>query len=905
MSWIPDRYRELRTLLRPDRLQDDVDEELAFHIEERIAELRASGLDESAAREQALRRFGDVTRFRAETCEIDRSTQREQRRMEIFDAVRRETQQSLRALLRTPVFTTVAVLTLGLGIGATTAIFSLLDSIVLRPLPYPEPDRLVQISHAVPGIQEGQEWGNSIGSYLHYREANASFQEFGAAAAATFTVSGEGEAERMGAATVSESLFRVLGARAAVGRLFTAEEDRPGEDRVVLLSHEIWQSRYSGDPDIIGRTININAVPIPVVGVLQPGFSLPEHETHFWLPLQMDPARADINQHLMFTTYARLLPGVSPEAAQADLQRLLANLPELYPNAYGGTWLERTGFAPRVHALRDVVLGGTGGRAGIDRVLWMLLGAVSLVLLIACANVANLMMVRAEARRRELTVRSALGAERAHLALNYLTESMLFTAAAALLGIVLAYGGIQLLLATAPATLPRLADVGLSANALIFAIGVSLATGIIFGLGPAIRSSYDFGELRESGRGATVSRRRQFARNGLVVGQVALALILLAAGGLMLQSFLNLRSVQTGLDGERVLTFNVTLPWARYQDEAAVFQFQRDFVEGLQGVPGVEVAGATSSLPLAGAGGCSHTVGENSTSGGCVPTVFVLPGYFEALGIHVRGATPTWSDLERRADGAVISQALAERLWPGEDPVGRRLISFQDGPPWYTVVGVAADVRADGLDQPPVQAVYYPVRRPDAEGYWGPNAQRSMGFVVRTTLDRPELLTPAVRGLLREMDPEVPLSLSRTMPDVIMSSPTMARTSFTMLLLGLAAFMALFLSAVGLYGVIAYLVGRRRAEIGVRMALGARVSEVARMVVLQSVRLAALGIVVGVGGALILTSSLQSLLYDVVPADPFILALVSIVLLMVAVMASAVPASRAARTDPSEALRAD
>ena len=905
MNWIPDRYRELRSRLRPERIADDVDEELELHLALRAAELEATGLSPASAREEALRRFGSVQHYRAQTCAIDESIRRERRRMEILDAVRRETRQSLRALLRTPVFTVVAVLTLALGIGATTAIFTLLDSIVLRPLPYPEPDRLVQINHAVPGVQEGQECGNSIGSYLYYGEASTSFAGWGAASATTLTISGDGDAERLGAATASESLFRVLGARMVRGRLFTPEEDSPGADRVVVLSHEIWQARYGGDPDIIGRTIHINAVPTPVVGVLEPGFSLPNHETHFWLPLQMDPARADINAHMMFTTYARLAPDIMPEAAQADLERLVPNLPGLYPNAYGGTWIERTGFTPRVHALRDVVLGATGDRAGVDRVLWMLLGAVSLVLLIACANVANLMLVRAEARRRELSVRAALGAERAHMAVHYLTESMLLTGTAALLGILLAFGGVQLLLASAPATLPRLADVALSANALLFAIGVSAVTGLFFGLVPIIRSAADFTELRESGRGLTVSRRRQLVRNGLVVGQVALALVLLAAGGLMFQSFLNLRAVQSGVEGERVLTFNVTLPWARYQDEAAVFRFQQQFVERLEALPGVDVAGATSSLPLAGVGGCSHTVGEDSTTGGCVPTVFVLPGYFEALGIGVRGAAPSWSDLERRADGAVISRALAERLWPGQDPLGRRLISFQDGPPWYTVIGVADDVRAEGLDQPPTQAVYYPVRRPDAEGYWGPELQRGMGFVVRTTLDRPDLLTPDVRSMLREMDPEVPLSLTRTMEDVIMSSETMARTSFTMLLLGLAAFMALFLSGVGLYGVIAYLVGRRRAEIGVRMALGARVSEVARMVVLQSVRLTVVGIVLGIVGALALTRSLQSLLYDVVPADPLTLVLVSGVLLTVAVLASIVPAGRAARTPPSDALRAD
>jgi putative ABC transport system permease protein len=905
MSLIPDRYRELRTRLRPERIEDDVDEELLLHVEMRAAELRAAGFSDAAAREEALRRFGDMGTYRAQTCAIEESILRERRRMEIRDAVRRESRHSLRSLLRAPVFTGVAVLTLGLGIGATTAIFTLLDSIVLRPLAYPQPDRLVQINHAVPLVQEGQEWGNSIGSYLHYGEASGSFEELGAATQTTFSVSGDGEAERIDGALVSASLLRVLGAGTVLGRLITEEDDQPGVDPVALVSHEIWQSRYQSDPGLVGSTINLNARPVTVVGVLQPGFSLPNHQTHFWLPRQLNPANADINAHMMFVTYARLLPGVTPEAAQADLQRLTANLPELFPNAYGGDWIERSGFSPRVHPLRSVVLGGAGGGTGIDRALWLLLGAVSLVLLIACANAANLMLVRAEARRREHTVRAALGAERGHMAVHYLTESMLLTGAAALLGLLLAYAGIQLLVAAAPATLPRLGEIALSTNALLFTIVVSIVTGLLFGLLPVVRWSANFSELREGGRGSTMSRPRQLVRNGLVVGQVGLAVVLLAAGGLMLRSFVNLRSVDAGVDAVNVLTFNVTLPAARYGEEESVFLFQEEFVRRVDALGGVQVTSGTSSLPFNDIGGCTYTVGENSTTGGCVPTTHVLPGYFEALGIGVSGTAFTWSDLAQRADGAVVSRALAQRLWPGEDPIGRRIISYQDGPPWYTVIGVADDVRADGLDKPPVQVVYYPTRRPAGEGYWGPATQRGIAFVVRTGMDRPELITRQLRNILRDMDVEVPLSNVRTMSDVIMRSEIMARTTFTMTLLGIAAAMALFLSAVGLYGVIAYLVGRRRAEIGVRMALGARVGQVARQVMLQSVQLTAIGIALGVAAALLTMRVLASLLFEVQPADPLTLVIVSVLLLFVAMLASVLPAQRAARTDPTEALRGD
>ncbi|CAN5616447.1 ABC transporter permease [soil metagenome] len=906
MSWIPDRYSALRSLLSATRVEDDVDEEFELHVQLRTADLMAAGMTEEAAREEALRRFGNIATYRGETCAIDESVLRERRRMEVMDAVGRETRHSVRSLLRAPVFTVVAVITLGLGIGATTAIYTLLDAVVLRPLPYPDPDRIVQINHAVPLIQEGQEWGNSIGSYLHYAETNGSFEELAAASRTTFSVSGDGDAERLDGAVASASLFRVLGGRTAHGSLINDDDDQQGVDRVALISHEIWQTRYDADPAVIGRTINLNAVPVTVVGVLEPGFSLPNHQTHFWLPLQMNRARADINAHTMFVTYARLRPGVAPEAAQAELSRLSQALPELLPNAYGGNWIERTGFAPRVHPLRSMVLGNaSGGRVGMDSVLWLLLGAVSLVLLIACANVANLMLVRAEARRSELTVRAALGAERAHMAVHYLTESMILTGAAALLGIALAWAGVQLLLATAQTTLPRLGDVGMSANGVIFAIGVSIVTGLIFGLAPVLLGRTNFAELRESGRGMTASRERQFARNTLVVVQVGMALVLLASGTLMLQSFLNLRNIESGIDPANALTFTVTLPYARYGDESSVYRFQQELAQRVAALPGVSTVSGTGTLPLAGWSGCAHTIGEGSEHNGCVPVVHVMPDYFETLGIGLSGEAFTWSDMEQRRNHAVISRALADRLWPGEDPIGRRIISYQDGPPWYTITGVADDVLSDGLDQPPIQAIYYPTRRPPGNDYWGPDAIRTLTLVARTDIDRPETLTAGVRGVLRELDPEVPLAQVRTMEDVVMTSEKMARTTFTMMLLGIAAVIALFLSAVGLYGVIAYLVGRRRAEIGVRMALGARVSEVARLVIMQSVRLTAVGIAIGIAAALVVTRSLTSLLWGVEPANPVTLAAVSALLLVVAVLASALPARRAARTHPSEALRAD
>jgi putative ABC transport system permease protein len=903
VSWIPDRYRELRSRLRPERLEDDVDEELAFHLRQRAADLETDGLPPDVAWDEALRRFGNVTQFREEMLAIDTSVLKERRRMEVFDSIRRETRYSLRALARAPVFTIVAVLTLGAGIGATTSIFTLIDSIVLRPLPYPDQDRLVQLRHAVPGVNEGDTWGNSVASYFHYLDNNRTLEAQGAYSTSVYNLALEGGAERVTGASVTPSLFDVLGIRAERGRLFTDDDVYEGAEPIAVIGWELWQTQYGGDPGIVGRTVQINSVPVTVIGVVPAGTSLPitGHTTNVWRPFFLNRSQPAVNSHWV-GTYAKLLPGVTPEGAQADIQRLTAELPEIFPGAYGAAFMETSGFRADVITVRELVLGG------VDRILWLLLGAVALVLLIACANVANLLLVRAEARRREQTVRAAMGAERAHFAMHYLTESLLLAIAAGAFGVLLAFGALKVMVATAPATLPRLDQVALSGTGLMFALILALATGLVFGIVPALRSHTNFDELRESGRGMTTSRKRRLVHGTLVVAQVGVAVVLLAAGGLMLQSFMNLRNVDSGIDEQNVLTFQIFMPGSRYPTYQELYNFEQEFARGIRALPGVETVGTTTMLPLSGAGGCSYTVAENQVFGPgveppCLATIFIMPGYFEAMRIPVQGDVFTASDVERRTGGVVVSRALAERTWPGEDPIGKGIISYQDGPPWYRVIGVADDVRARGLDQPPEEAVYYPVLSIEGAQQIGPF--RGPTYVVRTASADPMQLREPIRQLLVSMDPEVPMANPRTMEEVVMTSPTMARATFTMTLLGISAAMALFLSAVGLYGVIAYLVGRRRAEIGVRMALGARVTEVARLVVLQSVRLTAVGIVVGVGVALLSTRVLASLLFEVQPADPLTLMMVSALLLLVAVLASAIPAHRAARTDPSEALRAD
>lgn len=900
MSWIPDRYRELRSLLGRQQLEEDVDEELQHHLELRAADLERTGLSAAAAREEALRRFGDVSSVRRETCGIERDIRRERRRMEIMDAVRREMRQAFRSLARAPLFTGVAILTLGLGIGATTAIFTLIDSIVLRPLPYPEPDRLVQIRHAVPKVGPDQKWGNTVAGYFFYRDRNQAFDAFGAYSSGTFSLSGDGSAERVDAAAVSASLLDVLGVTAVRGRLFSEAEDLPGADPVVMISEELWESRYGGDPGIIGRAISVNAEPATVVGIVERGTRLPLSPVQIWRPMQLDRSAPPVNSHYV-NVYARMRDGVTPAAALSDLQRLAAMMPDAFPGIYSEAWYASTGFAPDVTTLREHVLGR------MDGVLWLVLAAVSVVLLIAAANVANLHLVRAETRRREQTVRSAMGAERAHFAVQYLAESTVIGLLSAVVGIVLAYAGVRLLVLLSPPGVPRLDQVSLGAGSIAFAAGAALLLALIFGIVPALRWRTNYAELRESGRGMTASRDRQLARSGLVVGQVGLALVLLTAGGLMLQSFINLRNVESGIESDGLLTFQIYPPFVRYPTQDDQLRFRQDLADRIRALPGVTNVSATVMLPFSGESGCVYTTVEgrvytSTDRPPCLPTTQVLPGYFEAMGIDVAGETFSRIDLERAAGKAIVSRAFAQRMWPDADPIGRGVISYQDGPPWYRVIGVADDVRSAGLDRPPVEAIYYLPRAIEGACCSGspPN-----NFVVRAGSADSPALAQEIRDIVLSMDPEVPVSGLRTMNDVIRSSDAVARGSFTLLLLGISAVMALFLSAVGLYGVIAYLVGSRRAEIGVRMALGARVGQVARMVVMQSLRLALVGIAIGIVGSLLASRALTSLLFEVEPGDPRVFVLVTLVLLTVAVLASLLPARRAARVDPSDALRAD
>jgi putative ABC transport system permease protein len=787
---------------------------------------------------------------------------------------------------------------------------------VLRPLPYPESDRLVSVLHpaSVPASGE-RKWGLSFGSYLQFKNGMKSISDIGLYTTSSTTVVGEGSAEMVSMGRATPSVFTVLRAKPELGRLFAEHDDFPDSSSIAIISHEFWQRRFGGDPAIIGQRLRTaGGGNYEIIGVTEPGLGLPMPgpfsstqnlsglSVDVWFPLRINTNGPFYNNH-PWVGLARLAPGATVERAQLEVSTIMRRFTEILPTVYSERFMKQYNFRGEVAPLKDSVLGPS-----LPGVLWAVFGSVLLVLLIAVANVANLFVVRMDSRRRESTIRTALGADRAHMATHYLSESLLLCVTAAVAGIGLSALAIRALMAIAPQNIPRLSAVSLSWASIGFALALAVVMGAIFGTMPLTRR-LDLAMLREGGRGLSTSRTQQNLRQGLIVAQMAFALVLLASAGLLIRSFMHLRSVEPGLDPSNTLSFQVSLPFAQYDTREKAGVFHRDFQQRIAALPGVEVVGSVSSVPLNGSygTGCSVVFRENKpyASGEqtpCVPTVTAAPGFFEALRIKVRGRTLTWSDFDQRSQAAVITKALADRMWPGEDPIGKGIRTWgPDEKSWYRIVGVVPELRAEALDQKPTEAVFYPATS------FSPNTRdgsfNDLAYLVRVKSGNPLALVPTIRRILNEMSPRTPFMEPRTMDSIVAQS--MQRTSFIMILLGISAAVALLLSAVGIYGVISYIVTQRRFEIGVRIALGARVSEVARMVLMQSVRLAVAGVVLGLAGTWAVTSLLQSLLFGVSAMDPLVLAVMPVVQVGIATVATLAPARRAARIDPLEALRAN
>ncbi|HET7551159.1 MAG TPA: ABC transporter permease [Gemmatimonadaceae bacterium] len=827
-------------------------------------------------------------------------------------SIAQDLRYAARSLRRSPGFTIVAILTLGLGLGATAAIFTLLNAVVLQPLPYPEPDRLVDIGSRWPGVNADMRIGISPANYFYFRDHSRTLEDVGVYLTSEATITGDDHPERVRVAEASAGVLRALRAKAALGRIISEDDDQPASTApgsvapgpsapVAVLSHDFWERRYGGDPNVIGKTMWIDSRAVPIVGVLEQGVQLPDQDVDVWQALGLNPVGRATNWH-MFGAIARLRAGATIDQARSELAAVSSRVVELFPTAYSDAFMKDTSFRFDVASMRSIVLGDVG------RSLWILFGTVGLVLLIACFNVANLFLARTESRQQETAIRMALGARSTQLARHYLTESALLSLFAAALGIAFAGGAVRLLLAFSPTWIPRLSMVRLGWESVAFTVFISLAAAAAFGLFPVVAARRTARGSRRSGaRGSTATRKQHAVRSTLVVVQMALALVLLAAAGLMLRSFAKLRSVDPGVRPEGILAMELHLPSQRYTSYEQVSAFYKELTSRLEGLPGVTRASVTTELPLTVTGfGCNAVFVEDqppapNVNPPCVDVSTVSPGFFNSLGIRVRGRIPDWSDIESRSGAVVVSKALAQRFWPGEDPIGKGIRAQGFREPFYRVVGVTEDVRYNGLDKPPTEMVYFPLLPMEDAPLWSP--QRSVTLVVKSASAHPEQLAATVRRTLAGIDSDIPLANVRTMNEVVAKS--MARTSLTMLLLAIAGGMALVLAAVGLYGVISYIVSRRTREIGIRVALGAQVAEVIRSVTLQSLRLALLGTAAGVIGALMLTRFLRSMLFEVNPTDPLVLAGVSLVLVVVALAASYMPARRAAKIDPVIALRAE
>jgi predicted permease len=805
-----------------------------------------------------------------------------------------------KGLLRAPQFTITAAVTLALAIGANASIFSVVQGILLKPLRFHDSDRLVLLTHSAPGLGYDR-FGTSPGLFFLYRSEGGGLESSGIFGTGDVSLTGDDVApERVTAGFMSRDVFVTLGEQPALGRIFDEGEDRPNGEIVVILSDGLWRERFAADRSVLGRTIRIDGEARTVVGVMPPGFEFPNRLTRLWMPVQLDPASEDYG-NFSFQAIGRLGSGIDPAEAQSRLQPVLSRLRD---NAQQGTddfraFVDAGKLTPVVSPLKEQIVGQ------VSRALWILLGTVGFVFLIACANVTNLFLVRAEARQKEMAVRAALGARRGGLISHYLAESALIACAGGVLGLGLTWLGLRALLRTAPPNIPRLHEVTIDPVVLLFTFAAVAVAAMLLAILPTIRlTSADLlATMSRSARGSSGGRERNRARQILVVAQTALALVLLVGSGLMVRSFQNLRSLDPGFDARDALTFRISLPNSTYSDEERVSLFHAQLLDRLRALPGVQEVGASSNVPLTGCcSGTAHVIEDHPTAPGELPPMFwystVSDGYFEAMRIPVLdGRSFGTQDRDPAQRNVIVSQDLARRFWPGGSAVGKRIRFSADTTGWNTIVGVAGDVRAQELEREPGQMVYYPASAGERR-----NAQnRNMTYVIRAS--RPDAIVPLARKEVWALDANLPIAATSTLEKVVADS--MVRLSFTMLALVVASAVALLLGAIGLYGVISYVVAQRTNEIGIRLALGARPDEVRRMVVLQGVRLSVLGLAIGLVAALGLTRLMQGMLFATRPNDPATFVAGSLFLGGIALFASYLPARRASRIDPASSLRTE
>jgi predicted permease len=813
-----------------------------------------------------------------------------------MDGFFRDLRWAVSNLVRRPFFTVLAGGTLAVAIGANTAVYSVVDSVLINPLPFPEAERVVSYNHQAPGLGVNVPLiPHSHALYLHYLEEARAVESLAVFTDENINLITDGDPQQLSASRVTHEYFQVLGVQPFLGRGFLEGEDRPGAEPVAILGYPLWEQSFGKDPSVVGRLVEMDGIQRRVVGIMPRNSAVSEED--LWVPMEIDAAAADAGS-LRYIGVARLAEDVTIEAAQAEMQTLLVAFSEANPDELGPDVMEQAGLRAEVRPLKDVFV------QDVRETLWVLLGTVGFVLLIACANVANLFLVRAESRHREQALRTALGASRADLIRQYLTESLALAVVGGLAGLGLSVFGVRGLLVLAPADLPAVLDIGIDGSVLVFTAAVSLVAGVAFGVFPVFG---DFradlsSRIRDGGRSSTISGERHRARSALVVVQVALALVLLVGSGLMLRSFLALRDVDPGFESAGLLTFRFGLPGAEYEDPSRVLNFHRELSDRLAATPGVEGVGMISGLPLSDAktAGPMEPTDRPYPEGELGPMVerrSITPGYLAAMRIPIlEGRAPEWDDQADRFRGVVISETLARSFWPNESAVGRQ-IRRQDSEVSWEVVGVVGDVRFDDVQDEPFPLAYFPVLT-GAPDQVSPSL--AMDVVVRVAGDPLDAIAVS-RDALRAVDPRLPMINPRTVDQVVEQS--MASTSFTALLLGIAAGIALILGTVGIYGVLSYIVSRRTQEIGVRMALGAPAEVVLRSVVSRGMKLTGAGVALGLLGAWALSRLLASLLYGVAATDPVTFGGTAVLLGAVAFTATWVPARRASRVDPVEAMR--
>jgi putative ABC transport system permease protein len=891
-DWKEEVRRRLARLNLEPAHEAEIVEELAQHLDDVYERSLKAGAIEAEAKTVALRELADAGLMQRE---MRRSQKLAKEplvagggRTNLLVDFLHDLRYALRMQRKNPGFTIIAVIALALGIGANTAIFSVVNTILLQPLPYKDPEQLVMVweENAKQGYPTDTP---TAANFIDWRDQNKLFEGMAAIDETSFNLTGSSDPERLDGRRVSASLFPLLGVDPHVGRVFTAAEDQPGSGHVVLLSYGLWQRRFGGDAGIVGKTLTLNGASYTVVGVMPPRFQFPTADDDVWVPIAFTPEEAANRNSHYLTVLGRLKPGVTLAQAQAEMSTIATRLQQQYPQT-------NTDLGAVITPLHEHLVGD------IKPALLILLGAVGLVLLIACANVANLLLARAAVRQKEIAVRVALGARRGRLIRQFLTESVLLSTFGGLVGLAIAYAGIIVLKSFIPDNISQARAISIDYKVLGFTLLVSLATGLIFGLAPAIQSVRfnQIETLKEGGRDAATGGSGKRLRSLLVVAEVAISLVLLIGAGLLINSFLRLRNVDPGFRVDNLLTMKIVLPDQKYEKKAQRSAFYTDLVQRVQSLAGVKSAAVTTNLPLYFQGNSIsvNIEGRPEPPPGqelIIVTRIISPGYFDTMTIPLlKGRPLTDQDTDDSPNVVVVSDAMARRFWPGEEAVGKRIsigrVKSQDD--WIQVVGVVKDVRQFELNADPKPQMYLTHRQ---YGFFD-----AQDLVVKTDID-PASMANAVRKAVAEIDKDQPVSNIRTMETILAAS--IARQRFSMLLLAIFASVALVLAAVGIYGVMSYSVAQRTHEIGIRMALGAGTTAVLRLAVGYGFKLVVIGVAIGLIAALALTRVMSTLLFGVTATDPMTFTLISLLLVGVAAIASYIPARRATRVNPIIALR--